>query len=135
MDPHKSLPSPCQNYGLAWSCAGITRVTVAPVSPCVLKPFPANAPQPVVGHPKHPPPFFKKMSSAFKLSTHEFMNATALSCAEDTILQHPSTASAFYILSAFFSVMNPEPRGKMCDTNVAFVAEHLFFALYPFVSL
>lgn len=60
MDPHESLPSPCQNYGLAWSCAGITRVTVAPVSPCVLKPFPANAPQPVVGRPKHPPPFFKK---------------------------------------------------------------------------
>lgn len=60
MDPHESLPSPCQNYGLAWSCAGITRVTVAPVSPCVLKPFPANAPQSVVGRPKHPPPFFKK---------------------------------------------------------------------------
>lgn len=79
----------------------------------------------MVGHPKpllfH---FFLKMSSAFQLSCHEFMNVTALSCAEDTILQHPSTASAFYSLSASFFVMNPEPRGKMCNTNVSFVAEH-----------
>lgn len=59
-----------------------------------------------------------------QLSCHEFMNVTALSCAEDTILQHPSTASAFYSLSASFFVMNPEPCGKMCNTNVAFVAEH-----------